>query len=37
MNMEIFHAAQVKEPEDIKIIHETRAEIARGFLDTPEF
>ena len=33
MNMEIFHAAVAKEIEDSKIIHETRNEIARGFLD----
>lgn len=33
MNMEIFHAAVSKEIEDSKIIHETRNEIARGFLD----
>jgi hypothetical protein len=36
MNMEIFGAVVAKETDYTKIIHETRAEIARGFLDAPE-
>jgi hypothetical protein len=36
MNLEIFRASQAKEIEDIKLIQETRAEIARGFLDAPK-
>ena len=33
MNLEIFEAAQAREIDDIKLIQETRAEIARGFIE----
>lgn len=33
MNLEIFAAAQAREIEEIKLIQETRAEIARGFTE----